>query len=402
LTTGTTIKARAIAMERTLYSLRDAGRRDILSLLANRRVTLPEVHGAYSRNPAELEHLRARAESPALGDLVEEWLAWCRSPAGVSPRTKRRYAPQTVRRYRVSWEGFFEILPRARASRVSDITTGFIAEYKNARVRAEGGAGRNTRKDGTPPTAATLNRDLVALTSFLTWCAEVKGLSVQRPRILREREPQGRERWLSSGEVRALVASCEPDWWALFATLLHTGMRIGEAQGLVWGDVRLAQRRITIHEANRRVKTIAAVRDVPISEPLAEILAQQAARVPSNPADAVFPVPFNNYAAARHAWSKVCIQAGLHDGGPNPKPNATIHDLRHTFGVSAARAGVPIVRLQKLLGHSTPHMTLRYMKHAPEAFFREDAAKIADALTGVLDDERDVRVEGAQGALKKA
>ncbi len=32
----------------------------------------------------------------------------------------------------------------------------------------------------------------------------------------------------------------------------------------------------------------------------------------------------------------------------------------------AAQAGVPIVRLQKLLGHATPHMTLRYVKHAPD------------------------------------
>ena len=30
----------------------------------------------------------------------------------------------------------------------------------------------------------------------------------------------------------------------------------------------------------------------------------------------------------------------------------------------------------------TPHMTLRYMKHAPEAYFAEDAARIAASLSG--------------------
>jgi hypothetical protein len=41
--------------------------------------------------------------------------------------------------------------------------------------------------------------------------------------------------------------------------------------------------------------------------------------------------------------------------------------------------GVPIVRLQKLLGHSSPHMTLRYMKHAPESYFAGDMEAEAQA-----------------------
>ncbi len=136
------------------------------------------------------------------------------------------------------------------------------------------------------------------------------------------------------------------------------------------------------HEGSRRVKTALSVPDVPVSEPLAAILDEHTARVPHEPKDPVFPSPFNNYESARRAWQGACLDAGLHDGGPKPRPNATIHDLRHTFGVAAAQAGVPIVRLQKLLGHTTPHMTMRYMKHAPEAFFKEDAAKVASALAG--------------------
>jgi hypothetical protein len=40
-------------------------------------------------------------------------------------------------------------------------------------------------------------------------------------------------------------------------------------------------------------------------------------------------------------------------------------------------------RLQKLLGHSSPLMTMRYMKHAPEAYFAEDAARVAASLQGL-------------------
>ena len=61
---------------------------------------------------------------------------------------------------------------------------------------------------------------------------------------------------------------------------------------------------------------------------------------------------------------------------------ATIHDLRHTFGVHCAQAGVPLPRLQKLMGHASPVMTMRYMKHAPESYFAEDAARVAASLQG--------------------
>jgi broad specificity phosphatase PhoE len=47
-------------------------------------------------------------------------------------------------------------------------------------------------------------------------------------------------------------------------------------------------------------------------------------------------------------------------------------------------------------------MTLRYMKHAPEAYLDEDAASIARHMGGEGDEEIAARVEGARRALKKA
>ena len=79
-----------------------------------------------------------------------------------------------------------------------------------------------------------------------------------------------------------------------------------------------------------------------------------------------------------------------------------IHDLRHTFGVHCAQAGVPIARLQKLLGHASPIMTMRYMKHAPESYFVEDAAKVLASLSGERNQEREAQVQLAQAGLKRA
>src|SRR5205809_4465170 len=53
---------------------------------------------------------------------------------------------------------------------------------------------------------------------------------------------------------------------------------------------------------------------------------------------------------------------------PRP-PRSTLFPyttLFRSFAVHAAQAGVPIPRIQKLLGHATVAMAMRYMKHAPE------------------------------------
>lgn len=380
LSTKTSLKSRARAIERTIYALRSAGRRDLLGLLRNHRLSLEALHDAYEKGASDLEHLVAKTESPELKGLVERWFEWLESPNGVSPHTRRRYAGHTIYRYRESWARLRAQLASGPTSRLSDLTKGFLADFRRSRTAA-----------GTAP--GTVNRDLTALQAFLTWCREDQGLTVVRPEIRREREPSGRERWLSAEEFGALGRVCPLEWWPLIATLVYTGLRVGEAQGLVGEDVRLAERRISIHEANRHVKTPSSVRDVPIPEPLAEILARHLVRCPAGPADIVFPPPLGDYRALRRTWRQTCRAAGVH--------GATLHDCRHTFGVHCAQAGVPIARLQKLLGHTTPAMALRYMKHAPEAYFTEDAARVAASLTGVLNREGDARVASARGTLKQ-
>lgn len=393
LSTGTTIKARAQDMLRTLYALKSAGRRDILGLLADQRLRLADVHEEYLKRPADLEHRIAHLESPPLETLVDEWLRWLPSPAALSPRTRRPFAPRTIERYAQSWARLFAVLPQRKASRLEDLTKGAISYYRAQR-----------RQAGTAP--ATVNRDLCAIGAFYTWLGSERGIAVARPTVAKEREPDGRERWLSADEIKELEHAVSVDWWPFFATLVYTGLRWGEAAGLLWGDARLAERRITVTDRWRRLKTTSSNRDVPIPEPLARLLAEHRTRYPGGPADPVFPPPFDDYRAARRLFRAAALEAQLHDGGRNPsgvpKPNVTIHDLRHTFGVHCAQSGVPIARLQKLLGHATPHMTLRYMKHAPESYFAEDAARVAASLTGQRNQEAQAQAELARGGLKRA
>ncbi len=108
----------------------------------------------------------------------------------------------------------------------------------------------------------------------------------------------------------------------------------------------------------------------------------------------MFPDGYQAYSKPRRVWDRTCSAAGIE--------HVTPHDARHTFAVHAAQAGVAIVRLQKLLGHATAAMTMRYMKHAPEAYIVEDGEAIARQMSGEADREAAARVEAARKEMKQA
>jgi integrase len=374
LATGTSHKARAVAMERTMFVLKSAGRRDILELLAAGRLRLDEVHETYLRDPAALEQRLAKAQSHPLGPLLDAWYAWLEDSATLSPKTRRPFSAKTVQGYRWCWDQVLQLLPPGREALLTDLTKGFIADFR-AQRRARGASG------------PTINRNLTAVSAFLSWVERERGLAVQRPPLPHEREHPGRDRWLAADELRVLERATPAPWWPLFALLVYTGLRVGEAQTLEWGAVRLAERRIAIGRIGR-VKTEASVRDVPIPEPLAELLAAHRLVHPAGPGDPVFPAPLGSYQRAQRAFQAACRRAGLH--------NVRLHDLRHTYGVHCARAGVPLARIQRLMGHASLAMTLRYLQHAPESHFAQDAALVADSLRG----QRDAEGEAAAAILR--
>jgi integrase len=53
----------------------------------------------------------------------------------------------------------------------------------------------------------------------------------------------------------------------------------------------------------------------------------------------------------------------------------TFHDLRHTFASHWAMKGGDLFKLQKILGHQSVQMTMRYAHLAPDAF-RDDYARL--------------------------
>src|SRR6266704_3682711 len=96
-----------------------------LTLLVEQRLSLEALHDAYEKRGDELEQLVAKAESPEVGALVTRWFEWLESANGVSPRTRRRYATNTIYRYKESWAKLFVVLPNSRAARLTGLNKGF-------------------------------------------------------------------------------------------------------------------------------------------------------------------------------------------------------------------------------------------------------------------------------------
>jgi integrase/recombinase XerD len=352
-------------MEVMLDRLKARGQWDLLERLWDKRLDLRDVFDAYEAG--ELERLTTELVAPPLRTLVDEWLASL--PTALN-RLHRRYAPETIRRYKVNWNRLLDALPED--AKLSDLTKGFLLDY------------RQTRK----VSPATINRDMIAVQALLTWAAE--RYNFERPEIPKEHEAPKRLRHLSRDEIDAFRESCSDEWWPFWSTLLHTGMRWGECAGLCGGDVSLRTNRIVLHEGVRRLKTGASSRTCAIAPALQPDLAAHYVRYDIGPADPMWPFitgSRNGYDLCRDVWAETCLSAGI--------KGATIKTLRDTFGVRAAMAGIPLVAIMRLMGHTNIATTQRYMDYAPSEHLDEYAAAIADV-------ETEAREEKAREGVKPA
>ena len=189
---------------------------------------------------------------------------------------------------------------------------------------------------------ATANRNLSLLKSMFNKAKAWGDFYGENPcaAIKKLREPQGRLRYLSVEEMVRLLAVAHPRLYPVLMCALHTGMRRGEIFGMDWKNISLEQGMIYILESKS-----GRPREIPITMKLREVLLAQGQR-PEGP---VFKLP---YIMLRRYFERALGEADIH--------GFRFHDLRHTFASHFIMRTNNLPALQKLLGHSTPTMTLRY------------------------------------------
>jgi integrase len=217
----------------------------------------------------------------------------------------------------------------------------------------------------------TINKEAGLMSAATNWARKELEWDIPNPwQSRRQREPNGRARWLTHEEARQLLQSAETPtrlqrspWLKDFIRLgLYSGMRPGEMLWLDWQRVDLKGGAITF-EANQQTavrngqKNGKAAR-VPLNHHARQAMLSRARfraeHCPNSPW--VFcRKDGSRIASIRHGFARCTADAGLSDIHP--------HDLRRTFGSWLVQAGVGIERVCELLRHSDITITASVYAH---------------------------------------
>jgi integrase len=223
-------------------------------------------------------------------------------------------------------------------------------------------------KTGKPLSIASVNRELSTLRRLLN-VAQAEGWILRNPfaagdPLINIADERRRERIVSRDEEARLLLACverqRQHLRPLLIAALDTGMRRGELLKLRWPDVDFA--RILIHVRAFHTKTMTA-RDVPISRRLLAELQRLWDVSSQDPEGLVFGIRDG----VRVAFNSARIDAGLAD--------VRFHDLRHTAATRLTAKGLELAEVGRILGHSQPKTTYRYM-NPDESTLRRAAAAL--------------------------
>lgn len=304
-----------------------------------------------------------------LDEAVGEWLEKCEK-GEVRSRRRTAYSASTLRDYRSDLDRF--VLQQLGHVAVNDVTRSDIQAVIE-RMNGEGYAGQ------------TVRNAIVALQAFYRW----KKPPVDPTVNLDLPEPGGRrERAASPAEAELLLAALEGDARDIYATAFYAGLRRGELQALRVGDV--LEDRISVRRSwdqvtgEKEPKSKAGIRDVPLIEPLREILERRSTGRPKSAF--VFGTddePFSPNTLRDRVlgmWRAAAVGAFLQgrDAGIDP---IGLHEARHSFSTWLDHAGISETRADRYMGHSNPSVQARY-RHQLEGQLTEDASRLEDYLTG--------------------
>ena len=145
--------------------------------------------------------------------------------------------------------------------------------------------------------------------------------------------------------------------YCMFTLGINSGLRISDLLGLTIADVMengKVKDRITIRE-----QKTGKSKDFPISDSARKAINDYLkTRQNVSQSDALFASRKGNGAISRQQAWKIINDAAATVG---IQGDIGTHTMRKTFGYHAYQSGVDIALIQKLLNHSAPSVTLRYI-----------------------------------------
>lgn len=350
------------------------------------------VIAAVGEELAERERVAYEAANRpvTVRDLAGEWLAWQRDVKQVKPSTLRDYEallrePGTPFK-RGSRASAGRILAALGDRPIASVRTRDVSAFLRV-LDAEGLTPRNVNK---------YRQVLAAMFQYA--CREDAHDLAANPVTGTDKRPEappaaldyyeaheveelarvtaaGAHRKRARDELDARTDAQDAE---LFRLLFLTGIRLGEALTLRWGDIDLGARTLLIRRGlSAGVEGVPKgrrFRIVPLAHPAVDALNRLASRDEFVSADDyVFANVWGRRvdgSAVRRRYKRACDAAGL-------RP-LRLHGLRHAAGSIVARTADPVF-VRDMLGHAKLTTTDRYVaaKYRPEEYARLDAAFVS-------------------------
>ena len=209
--------------------------------------------------------------------------------------------------------------------------------------------------------------------------------NVVLPKVEREEmkilKPENIKAYLAEAERRG----CLP----MMFLELCSGLRKGELAALLWEDLDIENRTISINKQATRVKgggvkvtrpkTATSIRKEPIPQQAVDLLIQEHEKHPDSPY--MFPSPVTGdmlYPDSLNDINEKILDAiGVE--------RVRFHDLRHTFATIALQSGVDIRTVSGMLGHADPGFTLRTYTHVTNPMQVKAAETVGNVIGSKLD-----------------
>ena len=249
-----------------------------------------------------------------------------------------------------------------RAARLKEPTPADLARYQSDLKQTCKAELKTTR------TIATVNRELSKLRRMFG-IALREGWIKQNPfsageSLISLADERKRERILTRDEETKLLEACASSsrrehLRPIVICAIDTGMRCGEILSLRWRDVDFENSLINIQAFNTKT---ARERQVSLTARLSRELQALWEQSPKDQRQRVFGIVSNvkrSFTAARNA-------AGL--------PDVRFHDLRHTHATRLVGLHIPLSEVGRVLGHTQPNTTYRYVNANVETARRASAA----------------------------
>jgi integrase len=262
---------------------------------------------------------------------------------------------------------------------ITEITTFDVERYKKQRLSEfsiRGGDKLGTTKKGgksVPVQPATVNRSLNVLSHIFSKAIEW-GWIDKRPAIKLLKLENQRITYLSAEQISRLLnvakQDINPDIYPFIVIGLEAGMRKAEILRIRVEHIDLLKRKIYIHQAK------VGAREQPITENITHLLAQRLQNAANQ--EWLFPSETSktgHVISIEKPFRRVVLAAGL-----DPKV-VLRHTLRHTCITHLVQAGVDLPTVQRISGHKTMAMVLRYT-HQDDQHLQEAMDKLEQRYKG--------------------